>query len=595
MGYIVPEFFRWPGYCSTSQDVEFYYIPNGLGAISKVPQEGWAQMFLFCGFLEIYAAKQNPADPPGKLTGTDDGYGPATFGNLGIFKGDSLADPEKKKRGLNSELANGRLAMMAIIGMFFQDGLTGYAWGDWSLYTDSPLRAFENELGVQGPVGFFDPLGFTKDGDEKKFLRRRASELKHGRVCVLAAMGYLAPEYFRFPGYLSKSMDLTFSEMPSGLAALNKIPTAGGLQWILFAGLIETTLLKQDPSRAPGDFDMVGNLGVPFSEDVQDSEARKRGLNSELANGRLAMVAIMGMIFQNGTFGSTGPEMWMPGGAFEGELGVQPPVGFFDPLGLSKDGDAEVFYRRRCTEIKHGRVAMWAAMGYIVPEFFRWPGYCSMSQDVEFYYIPNGLGAISKVPQEGWAQIFVFCGFLEIYAAKQNPADPPGKLTGSDEGYGPATFGNLGIFKGDSLADPEKKKRGLNSELANGRLAMMAIIGMFFQDGLTGYAWGDWSLYTDSPLRAFENELGVQGPVGFFDPLGFTKDGDEKKFLRRRASELKHGRVCMLAAMGYIAPEWFRFPGYLSKSMDLKFSEMPNGLAALTKIPTAGGLQWVSL
>jgi len=30
--------------------------------------------------------------------------------------------------------------MVAIIGMFFQDGLTGSAWGDWSLYTDSPLR-----------------------------------------------------------------------------------------------------------------------------------------------------------------------------------------------------------------------------------------------------------------------------------------------------------------------------------------------------------------------------------------------------------------------------------------------------------------------
>ena len=25
--------------------------------------------------------------------------------------------------------------------MFYQDGLTGSAWGDWSLYSDSPLRA----------------------------------------------------------------------------------------------------------------------------------------------------------------------------------------------------------------------------------------------------------------------------------------------------------------------------------------------------------------------------------------------------------------------------------------------------------------------
>ena len=27
-------------------------------------------------------------------------------------------------------------------GMFFQDGLTGSAWGDWANYTESPLRAF---------------------------------------------------------------------------------------------------------------------------------------------------------------------------------------------------------------------------------------------------------------------------------------------------------------------------------------------------------------------------------------------------------------------------------------------------------------------
>ena len=46
--------------------------------------------------------------------------------------------------------------MMAIIGMFFQDGLTGSAWGDWANYTASPLRAFENELGVQAPVGFLE-------------------------------------------------------------------------------------------------------------------------------------------------------------------------------------------------------------------------------------------------------------------------------------------------------------------------------------------------------------------------------------------------------------------------------------------------------
>ena len=47
---------------------------------------------------------------------------------------------------------------------------------------------------------------------------------------------------------------------------------------------------------------------------------------------------------------------------------MQPPVGYWDPLGLAKDGDVETFQRRRSVELKHGRIAMLAAMGYITPE-----------------------------------------------------------------------------------------------------------------------------------------------------------------------------------------------------------------------------------
>ena len=69
---------------------------------------------------------------------------------------------------LSAELTDGSLAFMAIIGMFIQDGLTGSACGDWALYTASPLRGFENELGVQAPVGFCDPAGFMPDGNFKR-------------------------------------------------------------------------------------------------------------------------------------------------------------------------------------------------------------------------------------------------------------------------------------------------------------------------------------------------------------------------------------------------------------------------------------------
>merc|ERR1712241_1170090 len=216
----------------------------------------------------------------------------------------TVDDPEAKKSKLAAELANGRLAMVAIIGMFFQDGLTGSAWGDWALYTDSPLRAFEGELGIQPPFGFWDPMGMSSDGDVETFKRRRATELKHGRVSMLACLGYITPEYFKFPGYCSPSSGLTFNEIPNGLAALSKVPGAGWLQMIAFVGAMEKGLLKHDPDRAPGDFANAGALGVPNGKIISKGEDRTRKLNAEIANGRLAMVAIIGMFYQDGLTGS---------------------------------------------------------------------------------------------------------------------------------------------------------------------------------------------------------------------------------------------------------------------------------------------------
>merc|ERR1712061_550054 len=163
-------------------------------------------------------------------------------------------DPEITKKRLNAEIANGRLAMMAIIGMFFQDGLTGSAWGDWAAYTDSPLRAFENELGVQAPVGFWDPVGFTKDGDVAKFRRRRVTEIKHGRISMLATMGYITPEITgKFPGYLSNSAGLKFADVPTGLAAIAKVPALGWAQVVAYCGFCELSGIG-NRTEAPGDF-----------------------------------------------------------------------------------------------------------------------------------------------------------------------------------------------------------------------------------------------------------------------------------------------------------------------------------------------------
>ena len=67
---------------------------------------------------------------------------------------------------------------------------------------------------------------------------------------------------------------------------------------------------------------------------------------------------------------------------------------------------------------------MIAAMGYITPEYC-FEGYCSPSTGLRFTNIPNGLGALSKVPVAGWCQWFLFCGFFLIYAAKAGPEGRP--------------------------------------------------------------------------------------------------------------------------------------------------------------------------
>ena len=100
------------------------------------------------------------------------------------------------------------------------------------------------------------------------------------------------------------------------------------------------------------------------------------------------------------------------------------------------------------------------------------PGFLSPSAGLKFADIPNGLAAISKVPVAGWAQIAAYFGFVEF--------------SGGFDDYKTGTPGDYG-FKVLTSSDPAEKTKKLAAELANGRLAMMAIIGMFFQALVTQF------------------------------------------------------------------------------------------------------------
>jgi hypothetical protein len=110
-------------------------------------------------------------------------------------------------------------------------GLFGSASSIRALYSASPLRAVEDELGVRGLGCVGVPLGFSADGDAERFRRRGQAELKHGGIHVLATMGYIALEITgKFPGYVSTSLGSMFPYSVVHLLT-SAIPGTCGPRW----------------------------------------------------------------------------------------------------------------------------------------------------------------------------------------------------------------------------------------------------------------------------------------------------------------------------------------------------------------------------
>merc|ERR1712039_954183 len=76
------------------------------------------------------------------------------------------------------------------------------------------------QVGAMAPLGFFDPAGFCKKGDESGFRNLRAAEIKHGRVAMMAAVGAVAQHYIKFPG---------FDSVPAGMSAVLTPPGSYGM------------------------------------------------------------------------------------------------------------------------------------------------------------------------------------------------------------------------------------------------------------------------------------------------------------------------------------------------------------------------------
>jgi hypothetical protein len=139
--------------------------------------------------------------------------------------------------------------------------------------------------GVTKPTGFFDPLKFSEGKEVNEVAKLREAELKHGRWAMISALS------------------IPLLESKSHLPAIHNFDNLSndakiGIVFAVLAGEA-TTILKGWKNPYNGGFDYFkmkedyqpGDLGLntKYSDEL---------INKELNNGRLAMIASIGMIAQ---------------------------------------------------------------------------------------------------------------------------------------------------------------------------------------------------------------------------------------------------------------------------------------------------------
>jgi len=283
------------------------------------------------------------------------------------------------------------------------------------------------------------------------------------------------------------------------------------------------------------------------------------------------------------------------------------PGGPFDPFGLASKDEATTF-RLKEAEIKHGRLAMIAFLGFAsqalqtglgaTESFNAWAG---NTFGVAMFAATSKKAGVSAVQEQDlW------------YPTAERPEWLDGSLPG-DRGFDPLGLskpteyiqmdldaldqnapknragGVLGTridpvdeVSTDSL-QPYSEVFGLQRfrecEVIHGRWCMLATLGILVGEYISGVSWNTAGLYELDGAKYFGNELpftttqivifevlAMGGaeiyrnteldtekrcyPGGPFDPFGLASK-DEATTFRLKEAEIKHGRLAMIAFLGF--------------------------------------------
>jgi len=157
----------------------------------------------------------------------------------------------------------------------------------------------------------------------------------------------------------------------------------------------------------------------------------------------------------------------------EGDIGVLPPLGVWDPLGLIETRDMR---RYEIMEIKHGRAAMLGFLHVIhVHSGVHFEGYLSPSAGLKFSDVPVGcFASLEALPNLGWLQILAF-----TLAAETGYSASPQGLEKQADDKAPGDIGGSGWVRYD---DEGEKTFKLNVERQNCRAAMLGMTGCLIHE-----------------------------------------------------------------------------------------------------------------
>jgi len=177
-----------------------------------------------------------------------------------------------------------------------------------------------------------------------------------------------------------------------------------------------------------------------------------------------------------------------------------PLLNYFDPLNLGSadfygmGNEATIGWLRQ-SEIKHGRIAMFAFVGYCVQSnfVFPWPQTLAGTPHPSADLVPEAQW--DAIPAAAKWQIFVVISALELWDECGG-----GYLPHYTQGRKPGQYPSFGKFRDNihfvlDLYDPfgfsknrsdADKENGLVAELNNGRLAQIGIFGFIAADKVAG-------------------------------------------------------------------------------------------------------------